>query len=557
MQKSILKCDRISLNHDYIHTIYTILFIAGSEAMEKETVEEISKEVVKTKDLPMKKVTMQVKPHLLYVPSLSKMTTKAPDYNANYQLFDRVVVAKETEKYSTGMRGTVIGINRVKDLNPVRQDCVNKEDVYCEILFDDLNGNNKTGRLLTEYLVNISFGISLTGTERFPNNYKIEIASNENNKSKSNKQTETRPKLAESFSGIVKSSGPQKNQDFTKIWNALKAGDPVTLPETRTMALTSTPEKNGKMDKNEIEAEVGDTKVILEPQTKLSEAINKKVAEMTVNDGKKRSSPVSNDQAIPIIFNPPTKLPSPPAEWLSSNDSNSETLPFVRFDKSSQKLEMSQPKQQQVPFNQPPNPFLGNTVRPQQFMPQVGFLHPVPVYPPQRVRMIHQVPMMNPPPIVMPQQQTFFRNNDAVVGTYFPNNQIMRQQLPQQRFYQSNSSNNIISNPNNSNRRFRQNQPQPASAPISQNNPQPNPFIPLQAARKSTKGKDEPTSSQQGSKEATPKPEESKKVENVRETVEMPVIPSPSQTTPNETKREFQTSAKTVDPRKSRLAIKF
>lgn len=44
---------------------------------------------------PLKSIKLQVKPHLLYKPGLNDSKT-APDPLAEYNLFDRVVIAKES-----------------------------------------------------------------------------------------------------------------------------------------------------------------------------------------------------------------------------------------------------------------------------------------------------------------------------------------------------------------------------------------------------------------------------------------------------------------------------
>jgi 5'-3' exoribonuclease 1 len=93
----------------------------GTESVKAEVVEAVKTKAVDAAKEPVKKITMQVKPNLLYAPALFKTTANPPDKTADFQLFDRVVVAKESEKHAVGDRGTVIGVNRVKDLNPVRQ----------------------------------------------------------------------------------------------------------------------------------------------------------------------------------------------------------------------------------------------------------------------------------------------------------------------------------------------------------------------------------------------------------------------------------------------------
>lgn len=500
---------------------------------------------MKTKDMPLKKVTMQIKPHLLYAPELFKMTSKAADYNANYQIFDRVVVARETDKFSVGMRGTVTGINRVKDLNPVRQDCVNRVDIYCEVLFDDQNGNCKSGRVIVENLVNISYGQTLSGDERIL--VKTEKVQNDSKKSDFQQNTSA------SFSSMLKTSsrkenGPQKNQNFTDLWNTLKDGGPSLCPGggsfSNSKPVTSTPRNS--LPSNYDLKENKDARQTVDSQRKLSDAITRKMENVNLNSNKKKTSPVPNDQSVPIMISPPTKLPTPPLEWLSSNEPPAEPQKIFVKERPRPKLEM--PQQQ---IHRPPqmvqNSFMPNAPRPQHFVPQLGFQHPVAMFP-QRVRMIQPVPMMTAPIIMQqpmpPQQAPFFKSNEP----FFANNQ---------RFFHNSSYNNNNSHNNmmqQGQSKFRQQPNQPPSAPV-QSNSQQNPFVPLQAARKSTKGKDLPgTSSQPSKKEVIQKVEEPKKTEQMSQaTMPAAIVPSP---VINDIK-DSPAVPKTADPRKSRLAIKF
>jgi 5'-3' exoribonuclease 1 len=261
----------------------------GTQAVDKDVHQNIIREIKKIKDMPMKRISMQVKPHLLYAPSLAKATQKSPDYQASFELFDRVVIAREMEQFQIGLKGTVVGISKVKDLNPVRQDCINKEDVYCDVLFD----NEQKGRLVIENLINISYGMSLSdgGADRV-HNVKEEVKPQP-------------PKLTESFSNILQKpqkvqngqkfkketqnvqkvqkepqnvqNEPPKNDEksynnFLDMWNALKSGGPQNLPEAPV---------NNEMKKT-------------------NDALNKKMAEVSI--GRKKNSPVPNDQSVPIMI---------------------------------------------------------------------------------------------------------------------------------------------------------------------------------------------------------------------------------------------------------------
>lgn len=360
----------------------------GSESVEKEVIEAVSNEVKKIKEMPMKRISMQVKPHLLYAPSLAKTTTKSPDYQADFQLFDRVVVARELEQYFIGMKGTVIGITRIKDLNPVRQDCINREDIFCDILFD----NDQQGRIAIENLINISYGLSLTDGNTVERGRVIEVTQP--------KQYQP-PKLTESFSTILQNpkaqngkphqqqqpapSQPATNQgnlNFIDMWNALKTGN-----------------QEPSANKNDIFPKFTDLKSIEGPK-KHHDVTNQSPPIVS----KKKKSPVPNDQAVPIMINPPVKLPAPPIEWLQTPSAN-------HFNNQPRyKMEMQQPPMRQsFPMQQNPN-----------FMQRYPAAQdPRPIFPPQQQQF--QRPMMQHAPPQMRQQHYQIQQP---MQPYFSNNQV-------------------------------------------------------------------------------------------------------------------------------------
>lgn len=340
----------------------------GSESVEKEVIDAISCEVKKLKEMPMKRISMQVKPHLLYAPSLAKATSKSPDYQADFQLFDRVVVARDLDQYSLGSKGTIVAISRIKDLNPVRQDCINKEDIYCDVLFDN---DQQKGRIAIENLINITYGLSMAGenvkTER---GKVIEVEQN---------KPPSPSKLTQSFSAIlqntkskqqVNGTKPVDNQDqgkfnFLEMWNTLKSSDQPAQGTNQT-----TPKFT---DIKSIETQ---------SQKKQAEVMNKKMSE---SQPKKKNSPVPNDQSVPIMMNPPTNLPAPPIEWLQSAPKPN---PPVVVNHPGMRMDHHQP------------------IRPIPFPIQ----HLPPNYPMQR-------------PIIYPQPHQQFQPR-PIPPPYFPNNQV-------------------------------------------------------------------------------------------------------------------------------------
>ncbi|XP_023037065.1 5'-3' exoribonuclease 1 [Drosophila willistoni] len=106
----------------------------GSKTVCKETVELLLTTVDELRSLPVKDVKLQVKPHLLIKPNV----TLPEVYRARrtVRLFDRVIVVRTIYMVPLGAKGTVIGIHLVSDPNPVRLECVNSVETFCDILFD-------------------------------------------------------------------------------------------------------------------------------------------------------------------------------------------------------------------------------------------------------------------------------------------------------------------------------------------------------------------------------------------------------------------------------------
>lgn len=106
----------------------------GSRTVCKETVEVLLTAVEELRAMPTKTVKLQVKPHLLIKPNVT-----LPDiYRSptSVRLFDRVVIVRTIYMVPVGIAGTVIGVHPVTDPNPVRLECLNTVETFCEILFD-------------------------------------------------------------------------------------------------------------------------------------------------------------------------------------------------------------------------------------------------------------------------------------------------------------------------------------------------------------------------------------------------------------------------------------
>lgn len=523
----------------------------GTESVEKDVIDELKKQAAEANKLPMKRSVMQVKPHLVYTPFLSAGTSKSPDEQADFQLFDRVVVVRNSEQNSIGDRGTVIGINRVKDLNPVRQDCINKEDVYCEILFDEMKQNNGVARVAVENLLSISYGLTRDGVPRISNGqYSRGQQKYQQNDAKSSEP----PKLTENFSTILQNpnrnqkNGPQKNSTFTDFWNAAKnksgpppPSDPIPIPSNQ-----NAPTKSQYATKS------------LDLQKKANDALNKKMSELTI---KKKTSPPLNDQSVPIMMTPPTKLPTPPIEWLMNgamepNVIKQETIPRPPPQQQQQQVNPIPINNVPLQFHQKPRLKLE---MPQQSHPPmplfVNAIRPQPAHPfamnPSKFQPVHPQMLMNvrvPPPMNIHPPQPLIN------APFFANNQPRPHIQQQQRFFH-NSDNNGKQHQG----KFKPQQPPiqsvPQSAPVQSG--QNNPFIPLQAARKTANRQQTP------SKETTPVSDAKVGEKEVNSAQKVKNDATTTATDTNaavEEKKEAQkplSNAKTPDPRKSRLAIKF
>lgn len=139
----------------------------ATKMLEPAAVERLVTIVNETRKNPPLMQTMFVHPKDLYKPGMKK--ARSIDHQANYELLDRVVIARETEVVPLGYRGTIVAIHFAKDPNPVRQESISKEDKYFDILFDKEFPNgismfgieatkNRVIRVAEGAILNISYG---------------------------------------------------------------------------------------------------------------------------------------------------------------------------------------------------------------------------------------------------------------------------------------------------------------------------------------------------------------------------------------------------------------
>uniref|UniRef100_A0A182TY25 5'-3' exoribonuclease 1 n=1 Tax=Anopheles melas TaxID=34690 RepID=A0A182TY25_9DIPT len=107
----------------------------GIILLEEKAIEALAETIEKYHTLHQPKVqTMFVDPKELYRPGMKN--AKMIDPSAHFELLDRIIVVQEKEDVPVGARGTIIGIHRVSDPNPVRREAIGQEDTNFEVLFD-------------------------------------------------------------------------------------------------------------------------------------------------------------------------------------------------------------------------------------------------------------------------------------------------------------------------------------------------------------------------------------------------------------------------------------
>ncbi|XP_052869076.1 5'-3' exoribonuclease 1 [Anopheles cruzii] len=149
----------------------------GIDLLEPKAIEQLVQVIdgYGAKEKNQKVRTMLVHPKDLLRPGMRKAKTLDP--KAVFELLDRVVVVQDTEDVPVGQRGTIIGIHRVSDPNPVRREAIGQQDTCFEVLFDEpfpkgVNVYNlsategRVQRLAQGVLLNISYGRASNGNRK-------------------------------------------------------------------------------------------------------------------------------------------------------------------------------------------------------------------------------------------------------------------------------------------------------------------------------------------------------------------------------------------------------
>uniref|UniRef100_A0A182PLI7 Uncharacterized protein n=1 Tax=Anopheles epiroticus TaxID=199890 RepID=A0A182PLI7_9DIPT len=333
----------------------------GIMLLEQNAIETLAETIDKYQAAHQPKVqTLFVDAKELYRPGMKD--AKMIDPSANFELLDRVVVVQEKEDVPVGARGTIIGIHRVTDPNPVRREAIGQEDKSFEILFDkpfykgvDIYSIPRTEkrvlRLSQGVLLNISHGKEAAGYRykvpmdknhcTVPKEETVATGSSSSNEYKSSEKAESiRRRLNERFgkrnSNALNSNtfvAPSTNHptkekeddlqrkvEFERIWRKLKESPKVPgelFDATDIQSIIQGPSAENKSwhrKENEGEQWNGANMTgYLKQMLRIDEKGVEKEGEKSVK------TPPSI--AVPA----PASLPKPPIQWQTKAASKSPT----------------------------------------------------------------------------------------------------------------------------------------------------------------------------------------------------------------------------------------
>ena len=137
----------------------------GTLALDEGIVMALEKSIDEQRSDGGKRITMQVRPHLLYKPNLSQGSS-LPDPDTTFKLFDRVVNVREGFSVPLGLRGTITGIHHGSK----------PEEAVMEVLFDtEFSGGlsirssqNRSYRMPGSALINLTHGQRVLSRKQKP-----------------------------------------------------------------------------------------------------------------------------------------------------------------------------------------------------------------------------------------------------------------------------------------------------------------------------------------------------------------------------------------------------
>ncbi|XP_055678053.1 5'-3' exoribonuclease 1 isoform X2 [Lutzomyia longipalpis] len=308
----------------------------GSQFIEKDILEEIIDVVQETKNNRVyKQLKLQIKPRLVYRPGLVK-STKGPDPDVKFRVFDRVIMASTAYPVPMGLKGTVVSIIPSVDPNPIRY-VTSKVDAakLIDVLFDEefeagqsLYGlaEKRVMRLPDYVLINITYGrMRYTQKEQKP--------AKEPQQSREfypRNPLKSQTVHSEAAPAARKSKLPE-NQSPNPIPVASKVRNDAKMPEK--------PKVEAKTY-NDIWAQLKEQKyplppvhmVPIEPRPKIQVAVDgsdllRKLLKLDPNPADETTAP----KGIPDQPTAPAKLPPPPPSWreeaAAKNSGKTQTFP--------------------------------------------------------------------------------------------------------------------------------------------------------------------------------------------------------------------------------------
>uniref|UniRef100_A0A1L8DX97 5'-3' exoribonuclease 1 n=2 Tax=Nyssomyia neivai TaxID=330878 RepID=A0A1L8DX97_9DIPT len=363
----------------------------GSQFIERDIMEEIL-EVVKeiNSNCAYKQLKLQIKPRLVYRPGLVK-STKGPDPEVKFRLFDRVIMASTAYAVPMGLRGTVVSLIPSVDLNPIRFETQKvKETKIVDVLFDEefdaghsLYGlaDGRVFRVPEYVLINITYGrMRYTTKEQKPQQGEVQ------------QTREFYPrnplKVTETVHGRKTYKNPENQSptmNKTILLEKPKFDAKIKHSENPPQILTknSTKKSNDKPQGdtqtfNDIWAQLKEQKYPLPPVHASPPVDPKKTLEAAI-DGSDllrkllKLDPSNETKGIPDKPTAPAKLPPPPTSWreeAAANNSGKTSgfpkwIPPPEMKKATHQAEnKATPKKEswrQQPMMVPPQPTGTNT----------------------------------------------------------------------------------------------------------------------------------------------------------------------------------------------------
>lgn len=131
----------------------------GTESLDSEIVLSIENKIdscLETIENSYKTVFMQVKPHLLFKPSLNSGHF-APDGKAYHKVFDRIITVRESFTVPLGYKGTIIGVQKGENLMSNTYETVFDKPFVGGIVIHGCS-KNRGYRLSARDFINLSYG---------------------------------------------------------------------------------------------------------------------------------------------------------------------------------------------------------------------------------------------------------------------------------------------------------------------------------------------------------------------------------------------------------------